>query len=128
MNIKRIGFVTGAIVLGLVIVTGVAVITGSNGSSPEQQTFADSVHQHFADVQTSIPELKDVTCIDSSCTGGVYFNFATTTPSDLETVIRGNASTYSKFEMDNKQGSHVTVIARIGEATISVISVSVSVG
>lgn len=78
----------------------------------QQPTFAQLAQKRFDDIKTSIPELHDIHCVDETCIAVVYFNF-NTVPSDLETIIRGNAATFSKFEMDNSVGSHVSVIAQL---------------
>ena len=100
----------------MVVLATISVMSGSD-SQPITQTgptYAELAQQRFDQIKTSIPELKDIQCLDNSCDNSVvYFDF-NTVPSDLETTIRGNAATFSKFEMDNKHGSSVTVIARLG--------------
>jgi hypothetical protein len=113
MTKKKIWWIVGGVAVVLVTIS---VMSGSN-SHPVAQTgptYTQLAQQRFDGIKTSIPELKDVQCLDNSCDNSVvYFDF-NTMPSDLETVIRGNAATFSKFETDNKHGSSVTVIARLG--------------
>lgn len=113
MTKKKIWWIAGGVV---VVLATISVMSGSDSQTVTQAgpAYADLAQQRFDGIKTSIPELKDITCLDNSCDNSVvYFDF-NTVPSDLETTIRGNAATFSKFEMDNKHGSSVTVIARLG--------------
>jgi hypothetical protein len=123
MNLKRIGKGLG-IGLGicvLVIVIGVvgSMATGSKNAAPvvdKDAAFSDSAKAHFAEVQSSIPELASIHGVDDTISSVVYFDFKTL-PADAEKVIRGNASTFSTFSMQANQGSHVTVYGQLNGKT-----------
>ncbi len=83
----------------------------------KQPTFAELAQKRFDDIKSSIPELHDIHCVDKTCIAVAYFNF-NTIPSDLETIIRGNTATFSKFEMYNSVGSHVTIFAQLNGVNI----------
>jgi len=92
----------------------IAVFSGD--SSTEENSFPSEVRARFDNIVKSIPEIEAVNC-EGDCTNVVYFDFKTT-PDDLETIVRGNAATFSKFKMDNNDGSNVTIAARMNGNTI----------
>jgi hypothetical protein len=96
----------------LLVVIIVAIGSGGSSAKLQQSSFAQLAQKHFADVQASIPELHDIHCVDDTCVGVAYFNF-NTLPADVNTIIRGNAAAYSKFETDNSVGNHVTIFAQL---------------
>src|SRR3989344_1610091 len=93
-------------------------IFGGDGSTPatSEEGFPAQVKARFDNIAKSIPELEAVNC-EGDCTNVVYFDFKTT-PDDLETIVRGNAATFSKFKMDNNDGSNVTIAARVNSNVV----------
>ncbi len=102
----------GICVLLLVIIIAVESNSGSSEQVDKQAQFAQLAQKRFDGIKSSIPELHDIHCIDDTCIGVAYFNFSTL-PTDVNTVVRGNAAAYSKFEIDNSVGNHVTIFAQL---------------
>ena len=110
---KRVGLGFGGGIILFFILFGVTSPKSQEvASTPQQPTFAQLAMERFDTIKSSIPELKDIHCEVESCTGVIYFNF-TKLPDDLETIVRGNAATFSKFEMDNSGVSHVSIFAQL---------------
>ncbi|MBU6214492.1 hypothetical protein KGM48_01460 [Patescibacteria group bacterium] len=126
---KKIGkwTLTGVIIIIAAVAFGSAISSFNNGApataeqtAPAQPSLADLARQHFDSVQSSIPELKDIRCLNDQCDSSVvYFDF-NTIPSDIDTIMRGNAATYSKFLIDNGGNSisTVSVIATLGNTQL----------
>ncbi len=115
MNIKRVGLGVGVAFVLLIIVCAVAVTNSSKNAAPvvdKDAAFSDAAKARFANIQTSIPELADIHCLDNTCTNVAYFNFKTL-PSDAETIIRGQAATFSTFHIHTYGVGHVTVYAQV---------------
>jgi hypothetical protein len=102
--------------IGICVLLVVIIIRVSSSSGPaqpdKQAQFAQAAQKHFAEVLASIPELQDIHCVDNVCGNVVYFNF-NTLPTDVDSVIRGNAATFSQLDFENTGSSHVTVAAQL---------------
>ena len=100
---------------GLVLITIFTI--GCTGSSESQIKFNTQARERFDTIKQEIPELDSIECYNDDCTSVIYFNF-NTVPTDLEMVIRGNTGTFSKFKLDNRGVSHVTIFATHNGRTI----------
>lgn len=118
-ELSRSEKITGTIILIIFVFAGIWGISSlsSSGSTtsvsiPAQPTYADQARARFDTILASSPELSGIACENDDCSSSVvYFDYRTI-PDDFDTVIRGNAATYSKFGLDNHAISHVTVAAR----------------
>ncbi len=87
-------------------------------SAEQEQSISALTRERFDQIATAIPELNKIECLNNDCSSSVvYFDFAKV-PSDLDSIIRGNTATFSKFRKDNSSGSHVTIIARLNGSQI----------
>src|SRR3989344_6316741 len=98
-------------VVSPIVLLIVIVVFSGDSSTNEENGFPAQVKARFDNIAKSIPELEAVNC-EGDCTNVVYFDLKTV-PEDLETIVRGNAATFSKFKMDNNDGSNVTIAARV---------------
>lgn len=105
----------GGILLAIIIIIVVAASSGgsktqNNDNTPQGKSVDQLARERFNEIKNASPELDTIEC-ENNCESGVaYFKFKTT-PQNLETVIRGNTATYSKFMMDNGKGSNVAILA-----------------
>lgn len=80
--------------------------------APKGPTYSEQARTRFDTIVASSPELSGIACENNDCGSSVvYFDYKTI-PDDYDSVIRGNAATYSKFGVDNGGISHVTVAGR----------------
>lgn len=100
------------------LVTGLVVYkaTSHGGSSAVNvpaptPSFNDLVQPRFASLKEATPEISSIDCESNDCRYVVYLNF-NTAPDDLQTIVRGNTATLSKFEQDNLGTSHISVAAK----------------
>jgi hypothetical protein len=114
----KVGWVVLTIVV-LFVLTAIAATSGSSSGgtsqaqAPKQPTYSELARTRFDTIASSSPELTDIACENDDCGSSVaYFDYKTI-PGDFDSVIRGNAATYSKFGLDNHGISHVTVAARL---------------
>ena len=87
-------------------------------TTPTGPDFNTLAVERFAQLEASWKEggdeLETIECPNGNCRSVVYFRFnELPVDPDMETVIRGNAATYSKFKLDETGTSHVTVIGTI---------------
>jgi len=106
-----------SIAIGSIIIIFLFIfLFGGNSNTPEQTNsendFSVQAMVRFNSLTSAIPELEAVRCEGGNCKYVVYFDFKEI-PEDLETIIRGNTATFSKFKMDNTGVSNVTLAARI---------------
>lgn len=107
------------VVVGIAILMFIFSTFGGNSTlntSSTEDNFQNEARVRFNDIATSIPELEAVNC-EGDCKHVVYFDFKTL-PDDLETIIRGNTATFSKFKMEKTGVSNVTIAGRIDGKTV----------
>lgn len=117
MNNQNIGKKPiGKIVLGLIgifIVIGIIAAVGGSDEpqgSSKQENFVQLANQRFSGiVEANKPQLDRIECAGGTC--GEMRMYWNTLPEDLETILRGNAATFSKFRIDNLGTSNVIVFA-----------------
>lgn len=88
-------------------------------TQPAKKDFNQLAADRFKDILTASPELASIECENNDCGSGiVYFNYKTTPPTDVESVIRGNTATFSVFKAKNTSTTHVMVTARYNGADV----------
>lgn len=99
----------------LLLILLVSALSGGDKKTTDEPDFNQLAQERFNQIKQSAPEIDSIECENNNdCNSGgstVYLNFNKLTD-DLQTVIRGNTATYSKFRMDNNKGSNVGVYAR----------------
>jgi hypothetical protein len=83
----------------------------SSNSESTSSSFSSEARTRFDDILSVIPELSSISCEGGDCSSVVYFDFKTI-PYDIDTLIRGNTATFSKFKLEKTGVSHVTIMAR----------------
>jgi len=115
------------ILLAIVIFAFIGAFMDDGSSTSQQNTpspktqFSAISKARFDDIakgfnEATPGELKSIECVDD-CTSVVYFHF-NTLPSDLQTVIRAQAMTFSNAKLENTGTSNVTVFATVGDRTV----------
>jgi hypothetical protein len=121
MDTKPVGKVerifSGAVVVIVIIgviwaLTSIFSSAGHSLNTAKQPTYSELARARFDTILASSPELSGIACENNDCASSVvYFDYKKI-PDDYDSVIRGNAATYSKFGLDNNAISHVSVAAR----------------
>ena len=99
------------IAIAVIIVPFSLIVMLGGGETPstnQQPDFMSMAQARFANIKSVSPELKDIQC-SADCTT-VYFDYMTL-PGDFDFVMRGNASTFSKFRSERLGPGTVTVVA-----------------
>lgn len=96
--------ITITAILGFTILLIYIILSSGNSSADHDKI----VRERFKEIALSIPELKGISCPSDLCTNVVYMDFVSL-PEDIETIVRGNAVTFSNFNMKQGRGSHVTL-------------------
>ncbi len=87
------------------------IVSGCSSDDNKRDEFLRESRERFDEIESNFDaELKNIECHNEQCDSVVYFNF-NEIPEDLETIIRGNTATFSKFKMDRLGMSNITIFA-----------------
>ncbi len=117
-NKKNKEVVIGLVVFGIIFWIVMSMIGGSSDNTPNKyDQFGPLSRARFDQIKSESLELNSIDCLSTNCDDVVIFKY-NKLPGNVETIIRGNAATFSKFKLDNLGVSHVSVSAEYNGRTI----------